>query len=837
MAWRDGRTGRAKLMLFMASIVLGIAAVVSIQSFSDNLKQNIVNESKSLLGADIAFRNNQEAGDSIQQFFDSLEGRKSQERNFASMVAFPGKGGTKLVQIRALEGNFPFYGKLETSPQSAAATFQQNDQALVDATLMVQFNLKPGDSIKVGNRSFGIAGALEKVPGQTGITATVAPPVYIKLQSLEATGLMEKGSRINFQYYFALNDPSRVEHLLEDAQPILEEEGMRYDTPETTGESLGRSYENVGKFLNLVAFIALLLGCVGVASAIHIYIKEKVNTVAVLRCLGASNWQTFAIFLIQIAFIGFLGALLGAMAGSFIQLVFPRVFAEFLPVDVTLTLSWSAILLGISLGFSMALLFALLPLAGVWGVSPLSVLRADAEKGNTKTTTIISYAIVGLIVIFILLFAYLQLGDWRNAGIFTFGILLSLGILTGLANLLMAGIKRFFPSNWPFIYRQSLSNLFRPGNQTHILVLSIGLGTFLISILYFTQNILVNAISLQSSTQDPNIIVFDIQNDQKDDLRTMVEDLELPVLQEVPIVTMRLHSLRGKETKIYRDDSTSQVRRWVLNREYRVSYSATLTDAETVNEGQWVGEFAETDGAVPVSLSENIAEDMQAEIGDAITFNVQGALLEAKVGSIRKVEWNRIQTNFMVMFPVGVLENAPQFHVLATRTPDNQVAAALQQQLVAKFPNVSIVDVSQILASVDEILTKIAWVISFMAFFSIFTGFIVLIGAVLTSKFQRMRESVLLRTLGARKKLIKAIIMLEYFYLGSLASLSGIVLALIGSWLLSWYTFEVSYTPSLWPAAFLYFGITGTTLLIGLWSSRDITNNPPLQVLRKTVAA
>src|SRR5690606_10668826 len=317
-----------------ASIILGVAAIVAIQSFGDNLKQNIEDQSKSLLGADLVIDSNVPISDEIQSLIDSIPGDKARERNFASMISFPKNNGSRLVQVRALEGNFPFYGEITTSPSGVADNFQQGKKALVDATVMLQYNIAPGDLIKVGETTFEIAGSISQVPGQSGIAATVAPPVYIPLQYLDGTGLLQKGSRIENLYYFKLPAQVDVEQFAEQIEPRLHAEGVDVDTPESTGRSIGRSYENVGRFLNLVAFVSLLLGCVGVASAVHVYIKEKLSSVAILRCVGATRMQTFWIFLIQIFGIGVAGSIIGASLGILFQQVFPYLLQEFLPVEL-----------------------------------------------------------------------------------------------------------------------------------------------------------------------------------------------------------------------------------------------------------------------------------------------------------------------------------------------------------------------------------------------------------------------------------------------------------------------------------------------------------------------
>ncbi len=815
----------------MASIVLGIAAVVSIQSFSENLKQNIELQSKALMGADYLIDSNQLPNEKVMGIIDSLGGAEGMEVKFVSMAAFPKRNTTKLVQIRGLEGDFPLYGMFETEPVSAAKEYDELDGALVDATIMLQFNLQVGDNVKIGNLSFPIIGALKSAPGSTAVSTTVAPPIIVPYRFIEDTGLIQKGSRLNYNYYFTAEPDFDLEKLYKEIDPKLDIENADMDTHVQTGQRLGRRYENVGKFLNLVAFIALLLGCVGIASSVHIYIKEKLRAVAVLKCIGATRKQTFLIYLIQIAGMGFIGGLLGTMAGVLLQQLFPIILSDFLPFEVQISLSLQPIVLGLLLGVFMSVLFSLSPLLNTWYASPLQVLRIQ-ERENQKSRRV-SIIVLAAILFFTFLFSFWLLKNGVLALAFVIGVLVTFLVLAGIAILFMRGIKKFFPGSWGFIARQSLLNLFRPNNQTMVLILAIGVGTFLISTLYFTKDILLAKTSLEGGDENPNIILLDVQTNQNKDVVGSLEPKGLPVIDNIPIVTMRVHNIKGRPVNEIRLDSTTSINKWVLYHEFRTTYRDSLITSEDLVDGDWVGEAKITDGPIPISLSSNVAEDAQVTIGDSMVFNVQGVLMEAVVGSIREVDWSRMRPNFSIVFPKGVLESAPQFKVLTTKVANERASAQLQQELVRKFPNISIIDLRQVINIIQGILDKISWAINFMAFFSILTGIIVLIGSVRNSKYQRIKESVLLRTIGARSKQILKITAFEYFYLGVLGSGIGILLSLLGSQLLATFVFKITFTPTMEPFFILFPGITLLVMAIGLINNREVIGSPPLQVLRK----
>ena len=420
MAWRDAKASRARLLLFMASIVLGIAAVVSIQLFSQNLTANIQKQSKSLMGADFTIDSDQLPTARAQAIIDSLKPDAS-EVNFVSMVAFPKNNGTKLVRVRALQGDFPFYGTLETEPFNAATTYQDFGGALVDATLILQYKLEAGDSIKIGEITLPIAGALKAIPGNTAVSTAVAPLVLIPFRFVADTELLQFGSRKEYQFFYKQPNVDLVA-LEKQLEPMFEAENADLDTHTSTSSRLGRSYDNVGSFLNLTAFIALLLGCVGIASSVNIYIKEKIKAIAVLKCLGASRKQSFLIFLIQIAGIGILGGIIGTIIGVGLQELFPIVLKEFLPFDITISITPQPLIMGVLLGLIMSVLFALLPLLRTWYVSPLEVLRFSGESSKQSKKAI--YSAIVVVILFLYSFSFWLLKDWIYALAFIGGVIL-----------------------------------------------------------------------------------------------------------------------------------------------------------------------------------------------------------------------------------------------------------------------------------------------------------------------------------------------------------------------------------------------------------------------------
>jgi putative ABC transport system permease protein len=836
MAWRDSRKNRPRLLLFISSIVFGIAALVAIYAFGYDLRRSIDEQAASLIGADLSISTNKPVDKKTLPFIDSISPIRSEEHSFVSMVLFPKTKGTRLVQVRALQGDFPYYGEIETTPATAGRSFRNEGKALVDKTLMLQYSAEIGDSVKVGEVTFMIAGILNKAPGQTGASSSVAPIVYIPLQYMDKTGLAKTGSRIEYTFYYKLANTVNVTKLVDKLKPRLDKEDFNYETVETRKENTGRFFGDLTRFLSLVGFIALLLGCVGVASAINVYVREKISSIAIMRCLGATAFDAFMIYLIQIVGIGLVGSVMGAALGSFIQNVLPLVLKDFLPLTITTVISWAAIGQGIVLGVVISFLFALLPLISIRTISPLFTFRLSFEQVNFARDPL-CWLVYGLIVCFIIAFAYLQLDSLTGSIFFTIGIFAAFLILTLTAKLLMYMVRLVVRSTWGFLVRQGFANLHRPNNQTIILIVAIGLSTTFIGTLFLVKDILTKQLVVSGSTNQSNMILFDIQTKQEKAVADLTARQGLPVMQQVPIITARIEEINGKNIADIKKDTTQpQKGRRGFGGELRLTYRDSLTATEKIVGGKWVGVADSTSAEpVPISMEDRYANNLGVKVGDHITFNVQGTNIATVVASLRSVEWNRVQTNFRVIFPKGVLEQAPQFHVLLTRVSNAAASVKYQQAVVQQFPNISIIDLGLVLSVLDELLSKIGYVINFMAAFSIVTGIIVLIASVRISKYQRIQESVLLRTLGATTRQILTINLMEYFFLGLLSALTGLVIAIGGTWLLAKYSFHLPFVVSFWPVALMFLAVTTLTIVTGLLNSRGILNRPPLEVLRKDV--
>jgi len=829
MAWRDGRHNFSRLSLFMAALVTGIAAIVAISSLNYSFQNELDRNAKELLGADFVINGNKKFDSAWKEFLDSAKVKVAKDADMASMVLFMNSGNSRLVKVTGLQGEFPFYGKMVTRPTDAYLKTQIGDYIMLDELLAVQFNVKVGDSIKVGTKKFLMAGVVTKIPGGGAITATIAPAIYISLSALDSTGLIQYGSRVGYSIYVKTKDEQETKSLLTKVRPLAKRLGNSIETVERRKEGLGRTFRGIYQFFSLLAFIALILGCIGVASSVHIYAREKRDEVAMLRCVGSSGWQAFNIYFIQVFVLGIAGSLVGALLGVGIHQLIPIVFKDYLPGNIQFALSWRAIAEGVLTGAIVSTLFTILPLVSVRFVPPLTVLRSDFLPGKIFSRT--RLAAIILIVLFPILAAAYQTKSVISGATFSAGIAVALGCLVLVASGLLFLIRRFFPSKASFIFRHALSNLFRPNNQTRMLMVSIGLGAFIISVLNIIQHSLLNQVEFKGNSNQSNTILFDIQSSQKNGVVDLVKKHNLPLNQVVPIVTCRINKLKGKTIEEIRKD-TIRISDGLLTREYRVTYRDSLIRSEELAKGKLQRYSSGKTDSIFVTVSEDIGERLLLKVGDSVEFDVQGVPMKTIIGGVRKVDWPKDPPNFIFVFPPKALADAPQIWVVATKIEDQQ-AAKFQKELVTSFPNVSLIDLRLVLSTVNELFERISLVVRFLAFFSIITGLIVLAGAVINSKFVRIKENVLLRTVGARTSQIVKITLIEYGYLGLFSSLTAMILSIGGGWLLTKFFFEVQFAVNYGELLLISLGVVVLTAFIGWFNSRDVINTSPLQALRK----
>ena len=824
MAWRDSRSQRLRLVVFSLAIVSGVAALTAIHSLKTSVERGIESEAKSLLGSDLRVSSRKELkSDEIEGLAKRAE-RVSREVSFPSMLRFLPDLGARLMQVRGMDGAYPFYGEVETQPVDAWNQLHQGGGILLDPAVLDQFSAEIGDRVELGAIPLTILGVIKKPAPRGNRFSGFAPEVYVQLGDVQRSGLLGKNSMASYQLHLKTKEARDERKLKEEIREEFPKSRWRMETPENRRENLGDALDNFQKFLGLIALASLALGAIGVAGAVHAHVTRRIATISVLRCLGCPGNVAFGIYFAQAIALGLLGALLGGGLGVGIQMGLLEVLGDELPVTVNPSPEWKVVAQTTATGFLVCCGFALLPLLKIQGISPAITLRSGScLKGRFWQ----AFPIYLLLVALLLMVARSNGSDWKRALALVGGMVVAFLMLASVAKILMAVTRRIVGKRWPYLLRQGVSNLHRPGNQTLLFLLSLGLGAFLLVTILSAGNLLNDRLTLQQSDENPNLYLIDVQPDQVSEVKSVLRKKDLPVLESVPMVTMRVQSIGGVEV-----DKVEGVPGWVGRREFRSTYRDRLNFTETIIEGEFATKRADPAGIVPISLEEKIARDMKVGIGDKITIDVQGFALETQVTSIRKVDWSRFNLNFFMVFPPGVLEDAPGFNVVTTRTPSAQASGDLQRELAEKFANVTAIDLTQILKEVRDILGDISTVITVLAGFTVLAGLPILVGTLMNGRDVRLKESVLLRTLGASSKQVRVILVIEYATLGVLTALTGVLLAIGANYALAVFVFKASP----WPDLMLIFSALGlvsfVSVLGGLVLSRGVCGHSPLEILR-----
>jgi len=846
LAMRESRHSLRRIGVYMASITLGVGALVSIHSFRDDFARSVQDEADVLMGANARLSADAAPGPEIEQVLDSLRTSGvdvARVTTASSMILAPSTQAVRLLQVRGIDPGYPFYGEVATEPEGAWGQHLTAGQVLVDPAVLTQLGVEIGDTLMVGTLSVRIAGTVDDLPTDVAFQTAIGPRVHMSQETLEAAELIGFGSLARFEIFLRM--PVEVDRLaLRDRyRELFREVDVNYRTAEEQARSLSNGVRFLGRFLALVGLGALLLGGVGVASAIHVYIREKRASIAVLRCLGVGQGTAFLAYLIQAALLGLMGATAGVVFGIGLQAVMPAVLRGVLPVDVTTRLSPTSVAAGLAIGMWVAVVFALIPLLQVRDIPPLAALRQDFEPTRRRFDPLRGGAWVLLGGSVLALCAY-EAPDVELGLGFAVSLAIAGAAIASVGAGLMAVTRRYFPTRASYPVRQGVSNLFRPQNQTISVTLALGFGAFIIGTIVQVEGALRDDLTVSFGSGRPNLLLFDIQTDQLAGIRDVLPAEIRDQAQASPIVTSRIAAINGIEPDSLRSnpDRDARPEAWALRREYRNTYRPELGRAEELVSGRWWdgspgsedGTSVDPGGLPRVSLELDIAESLRVGLGDTITWDVSGIRVPSVVSSLRRVDWGQLEPNFFAILEPGVLDDAPQNIVMVARIDDPDDRARVQRGLVGAFPNVSALDFSRVQEAIDSVLRRVRQAVAFLGGFSALAGVIVLVGALATSRMQRLREGALLRTLGARRRQVMTVLFAEYLALGSIATASGLMLAVVASWLLVPNVFEIDYSVRPWPILAIWGVVVLLTVLTGLVSSRDLLRRPPLPVLRGT---
>ena len=836
MAVREMRSSWKRLLFFFVCIAIGVGAIVALRSVIQSVRNTFAGEARSLIAADAIINSNQPLKPEVNAKIDErlkaagADSLRSIELATMARPADRGDGRARMVELRAVEDGFPYYGSMRLAdgvPYRHALL--RNFGVLVRAELLAQLNVAVGDGLTIGSQRFTIRGVIETEPGRRLGAFSIGPRVFVDLADLEKTGLMGYGSRTAMQRLLKVPDAA-FDKLVVDLRADFKNEFARVRSYKATEDDIGEDFERAENYLSLVGLVIVILGGIGVSSVTRVFVQQKMRSIAVLKCVGARSSQLLAIYVAQVAVLGLAGSALGVILAELAMRAIPSLLAGATPgVEIDYALTLPAVLQGLGIGLLVSLLFSLVPLLDVRHVKPSLLLRDEARSHRPDALQIIvTVAVVaGLVGLTVWQAGSLRIGSVVAAGFAGTAIVLH------LAGSLLIRLIRPLARARTFALRHAVLQLSRPGSQMRIVLLAVGLGSFFIIGVRSLQENLIAQFAVNVTADSPDMFLLDIQRDQVEAVRAAISANDPAASAPprlLPVLRARVVGVSGRELNL---ENYEDVRgRGSLGREYTITYRSALEPNERVVAGK-MWDATPSDEA-EVSVEQFISESFKINIGDTMRFDVLGRVIAAKVTSTRLVEWSDSRAGgFMFVFRPGVIEKAPHSFIGFLRGPQDPAARArLQSALVAAAPNVSVIDGREILDTIKSVVDNVTLAVTVVGTLVMLSGLLILIGAVAMTKFRRVYEAAIFKTLGATRRLIATVLVLEYALLGVLAGGIGAGGALALTWAISKYALDIPFTPLIGVSTI---GVMTTTLLvatIGVVSSWEVLQRKPLATLR-----
>lgn len=846
LARAETRRARGTLALCMLSISLGVMAITAIRTLTGGLRSSIEEQGQRLLGADLLLQGSEplDRGAAAELGRDLMAqgARSAASVRFYSMLARatekPGARATQLIRVRALGDGFPFYGSMQSDPPGQFARLGEQPSVLVDPAVARSLELHVGDRVRLGQLDAVVLGEIVKAPGTPAAEFSMAPYVFLHERFVSATGLLVTGSRIQYERLFALPPQLEAEAWKDQHWDAALAEHLTLRTSREAAANVRRFLTRISGFMTVVGLVTLFLGALGIGSAMHAFMRSKLDHAAILRCLGATSRDLFWVYSALGLGVAGLGSALGAIAGAFLPLLFAGVSdqlgAQLLPAELNLRPSLSAALHGASTGLVATFAFTLLPIFRTAGASPLRVLgRAGTELGplgGSRRAGLWALA-AALAAVFVLSVA--ETDSAKVAVIFTLSIAAALLVLFALAYGIVRLARRLGPRLPSFHLRQGVANLERPGNQTSAVIVALGLGFVLLGTLLIFQRSLEGMLAIEERAELPNLFVIDIQPEQQPDVQAELSAAGAEELVFSPMISARIASINGRpvdQSRVRRDEVERSWEDRMRTREYFVSYRSELLPSEALTRGTfWSGRPAEQE----VSLDSGMAQGLGVDLGDTLGLDIGGLGLNARVTSFRDIRWQALRPNAMILLSPGEIEAAPKMFVASLRLATADARQALQARLVDRHPNLTVVDATEAAETVLLILSRVSKVLTALGALGVLVGAVILAGAVAAGRQLRQREAMLFKVLGASRADLRRILGAEYAALAVLGTLSGWLLAEVIGRVAVPRLFE---TPAVVPylaLGLLALGALTLNTLVGLLVGRRVSSSPPLSILRE----
>ncbi|MGB7203207.1 MAG: FtsX-like permease family protein [Pyrinomonadaceae bacterium] len=831
---REIRSSWQRLLFFFLCIALGVGSVVALRSLIQNLTKVVGNDARALMTADVDISSTNDFSptdiakiEEVVARFPVVEARN--ETIATSSMARPvdpTNQSLEFVDLRGVEPTFPLVGEFKTSDDKPFDfKLLENNGVVIAKILLEELNVTIGDKLRIGESEFTIRATFDEEPGGSS-GFRIGARVYVEKKAFDDAGITRNASRVRRRILYRTSDnPTPFVKELRDA---LKGTTVQVNSYREQQERLGEQFERTENYLSLTGLLILVLGGVGVWNVARAFVEQKRKTIAVLKCLGASGTRVITVYMLQILTLGLIGSLFGVLLAQLGLWLAGWRFAEELPAKMSYAVNFSTAAQGIVLGVLISLLFSTLPLLQIRSIKPRLLLR---DENNAQLSRLDwSKWLFGFACLAILLgVAVWQAGSLMVGALFLGGLAATALVLYVAATILTLILKRL-KGLTNFSLRQAINSLYRPGNQTRIILLAVGLGAFVVITVQIMQTNLIREFDFTRNSRLPSMFFVDIQKSQIAEISRTIAQQTGEQPEAVPTVRARIAAVNGEPV----DYQQTEVRQnqGQIGREFAVTYRANLDVNETVIDGDWWATTQPSDEP-QVSVEEGMSRTLKVSPGDSMTFDISGRKITVRVASIRKLDVRNTRTAFVFVFRPGVLEAAPQSyaatvlkHVPATERQ------RLQRDVVDKFPNVQIFDVADIIATVNRLVNNFVIAVSFVGSFVLLSGILILIGSVALTKSQRIYENAILKTLGAKRRTLAVILVTEYGLLGLLAGLIATGFALSLSFAVSKYLMNIDWVFDVWLTAGGIFLTTLIVTFVGAAASFDVLFRKPLATLR-----
>jgi putative ABC transport system permease protein len=840
IAWRDLKSAPGKFAFVVLSVAIGVAALVGVRGFSESFRRTLTTEARSLMAGDLSARIfRQPTSDEMQKIADLDKKDGGAQSTWVvetiSMASVPPDPVPLLVTLKAVDpSQYPYYGEAQLEPTMSLPQALQGDSAVVAEEFLIRLNAHVGDTLRLGGRNFKITAVLNQEPDRMSAGAGMGPRIMVSRAALDRTGLLALGSRASERLLIKLpaqSDPVAVRKQVETALPDAQVMDFKEGNP-----ALSQGLDNATAILSLICLVAMVLGAIGVAMAMHAHLEQRMDMLAILKAVGARSSDLLRIFLLQTLGLGLAGGFLGVAAGVGVMAALPAVFGKLLPVATELGFPWRSVFAGLGTGLLTTLLFCLPPLLDVRAVRPVLVLRRLVEQATPGLRAWLGRwwarkLQIGLSVLVVFALGGIAWGLSDSAkvgGWFALLFAIALVVLLILAAVALRTLR--FALNrvrlhLPSFLRHGLANLYRPGNQSAAVLASLGTGVMLILAVYLMQSSLLRDLRNTASPKLPNVFVIDVTTDEAAGVKDFFQHQPgvTQALDLMPVVAGRFVSLNGQPLDKLKDKHFP--RRMLENAE--LSWSDAPPAGDKVTQGKWWNSA----DAAELAIGEGAAKRLQLGLGSAVQLEVGGRVLALKVAAIYRADGEHPGARVSFILPSGQLKDEPATWYGGAHIDTKQVPA-MERALFAAYPTVTVINIADVLDRIESVVDQITFVVRFLAGFSILAGLMILASSIASSRFRRMREAVVLKTLGATRMRIVRTFSVEFSVLGLLAGSVGVVFANILTRVLL-RKLEVDFHID-WYATLV--SLVGTAILAtatGWIASYRILGLRPLEVLRE----